>query len=259
MKAANAFAHLTRELDINYWSFRHKWTARQAQNRYHFEEIDASNWEAGPVQVGSFSGKKREGNAIQPSHSFAFLPSCWALMQSCWCPLPGRQWGTPLARTPFLPMFWGEWDYCAAAKWGRLPHTFPRTNCVSALEVPPRPPKVVVIPCEPSVTGVPPPPLASYTLLFKSFCTHLCNSRLKILLPIADKWTLCGWYYPGHSVPNALCLTTKPPVKLIKLPISQLTFFLLCSVAFILLACLHTLQEMMSDQTSNAALKRFLI
>lgn len=111
---------------------------------------------------------------------------------------------------------------------------------------------------DPSVMGMP-LPLASYALLFKSLCTYLCNSRLKISLPKADKWTLCGWYYPGHSVPNALCLTTKPPVKLIKLPISQLTFFLLCSVAFILLACLHTLQEMMSDQTSNAALKRFLI
>lgn len=64
--------------------------------------------------------------------------------------------------------------------------------------------------------------------------------------------------------PRALCSkcivsNNKTPVKLIKLPISQLTFFLLCSVAFILLACLHTLQEMMSDQTSNAALKRFLI
>lgn len=56
------------------------------------------------------------------------------------------------------------------------------------------------------------------------------------------------------TVLQLLLYITKPPVKLIKLPISQLTFFLFCSAAFILLACLHSLQEMMSDQTSNAVL-----
>lgn len=168
-------------------------------------------------------------------------------------PCQGHQQGTPAL------LFGGRKGLSwTAEKWGNLSHTFPRGKPCPNSWWPPQTRKRGRNKHDPSVMGMP-LPLASYALLFKSLCTYLCNSRLKISLPKADKWTLCGWYYPGHSVPNALCLTTKPPVKLIKLPISQLTFFLLCSVAFILLACLHTLQEMMSDQTSNAALKRFLI
>lgn len=260
MKAANAFAHLSHVLDINsinYWSFKYKWMAGTSIKLITF-------WGNKCIQRGNrasttlwFFWEKKETSVV--CHSalpcFCFPTLLLSLDTTLWIMCTAKDTSYRLLPAHLL----GRKGLCwAAEKWGNFSHPSPRANHVSVLDGLRRPTNAVVILCDSSVMGTS-PPLASQTLLSESLCTYLRNSRLKISLPIADKWTLCGWYYPGHSVPNALCLTTKPPVKLIKLPISQLTFFLLCSVAFILLACLHTLQEMMSDQTSNAALKRFLI
>lgn len=136
------------------------------------------------------------------------------------------QWGH-LWLYPRPSPFERECLFWVAEKWGVIYPT--KAYCTSALDEIPAPQIWLAIP---GTINHASSTLDQLNPNFKICFVCLCNCTLKMLLPIADKWTMCGWYYPQALSSKCIVSNNKAPRETHKITNFTVDFLpaLLCSL-----------------------------